>query len=70
MKILLIEDNISILESLEYSLTKNGLKVEKSTTIKEAKEKINTKEILFFSFLIRILFILARSIDIENGFVI
>lgn len=45
MKILLIEDNISILESLEYSLTKNGLKVEKSTTIKEAKEKINTKEI-------------------------
>lgn len=45
MKILLIEDNISILESLEYSLTKNGLKVEKSTTIKEAKEKINTKEV-------------------------
>ena len=45
MKIILIEDNISILESLEYSLTKNGLKVEKSTTIKEAKEKINTKEI-------------------------
>jgi len=45
MKILLIEDNLSIVESLEYSLTKNGLKVEKSYTIKDAKEKINKEEI-------------------------
>lgn len=60
MKILLIEDNLSILESLEYALTKNNLSVDKSTTVKEAKEKISNKEID--------LIILDISLPDGNGF--
>lgn len=60
MKILLIEDNLSILESLEYSLTRNGLKVDKSTTVKEAKERIFNKKID--------LIILDVSLPDGNGF--
>lgn len=60
MKILLIEDNLSILESLEYSLTRNNLSVDKSTTVKEAKTIINNQEID--------LIILDVSLPDGNGF--
>lgn len=60
MKILLIEDNLSILESLEYSLTRNNLSVDKSTTVKEAKTIINNQE--------TDLIILDVSLPDGNGF--
>lgn len=60
MKILLIEDNITILQSLEYSLTKNNFYVEKASTLKEAQDKIKNKDID--------LIILDISLPDGNGF--
>ncbi len=60
MKILLIEDNETILQSLEYTLTKNKFEVEKASTIKAAIEKLQTKNID--------LIILDISLPDGNGF--
>lgn len=41
MNILLIEDNLSIIKGLKYSLENNGYKVSYKTNIKDAKEYLN-----------------------------
>ena len=43
MKILLIEDNESIIKSLEYSLTENGFEIISKTTAQEGKKEIDKK---------------------------
>ena len=45
MKILLIEDNLSIIKGLKYSLESNGYNVEYKTNFKEAKEYIENNNI-------------------------
>ena len=60
MKVLIIEDNISILDSLEYTFKKNGFQVSSATTIKEAENILSSTLID--------LIILDISLPDGNGF--
>ena len=40
-KLLLLEDDISLIDSLTYSLKKNGFDVDVARTIKEAEKRIS-----------------------------
>jgi len=43
-KVLLIEDDLSLIEGLKFSLSKNGFDVTVERTVKEAKKRFNREE--------------------------